>query len=51
MVLKEKKIKSNGNILNVTLEKHGGMYFVKCDGDIYYQSANELYATERFVGI
>lgn len=35
----------------VTLEKHRDIFYVKVDGDTYYKSANELFATSRFIDI
>lgn len=47
MILRQKIV----NDALVTLEKHGDLFFVKIDGDVFYKSASEIFATTKFIDI
>lgn len=35
----------------VTLERQGGFWVVKVDGNIYYKGVNELFAVQKFLEV
>lgn len=43
-----KKFYVNNRKCVVTLEKQGGFWIVKVDGDVHYKGANELFAVQKF---
>lgn len=51
MIIREKKFTKGKSECRVTLEKDGNNFFVKCDGEVFYKSPNELFATQRFISI
>ena len=48
VVLMRKSFILHNQVCNVTLEKEDGFFVVKCNGEIYKKTANELFAVQYF---